>query len=60
MLEMKPYVDIEGSGQEATVIQGNGNDESMMTATVEGADFAELRDLQVKSVGNPSGTLFLT
>lgn len=51
MLEMKPYVDIEGSGQEATVIQGNGNDESMMIATVEGADNAELRDLQVKSVG---------
>jgi hypothetical protein len=58
MLEMKPYVDIEGSGQEATVIQGNGNNESSMVATVEGADFAELRDLQVKSVGNPSGTPF--
>lgn len=51
MLEMKDYVDIEGSGQEATVIQGSGNDESSMTATVEGADFTELRDLQVKSVG---------
>jgi hypothetical protein len=51
MLEMKPYVDIEGSGQEATVIEGDGNEESSMTAIVQGADFAELRGLQVKSVG---------
>ena len=55
MLVMKPYVDIEGSGQQATVIQGVGNnDGSLQTAIVKGASSAELRDLQVKSVGSPS------
>jgi hypothetical protein len=55
MLEMKPYVDIEGSGQQATVIQGVGNaDESLVTGVVKGASSSELRDLQVQCTGSPS------
>lgn len=52
-LIMKPYVDIEGSGQEATVIQGGGfstNDDGV----VWGAASAELRELQVRSASHPS------
>jgi hypothetical protein len=55
MLEMKPYVDIEGSGQQATVIQGVGTTDTTATmATVKGASSAELRDLQVRSTGSAS------
>lgn len=55
MLVMKPFVDIEGSGQQATVIQGVGNnDVDQLTAIVKGAASSELRDLQVKSVGSAS------
>jgi hypothetical protein len=55
MLEMKPYVDIEGSGQQATVIKGVGNaDETLVTGVVRGASSCELRDLQVQSVGSPA------
>jgi hypothetical protein len=51
-LLMKPYVDIEGSGQTATVISGSGNgDTSYTTAIVKAAAPAELRDLQVLSYG---------
>jgi hypothetical protein len=46
---MKPYVDIEGSGQEATVIQGGAGE--MSDGVVWGASFTELRQLQVKSTG---------
>lgn len=52
-LIMKPFVDIEGSGQEATVIQGGGfstNDDGV----VWGAASAELRELQVRSNSHPS------
>lgn len=53
MLEMKPYVDIEGSGQQATIIKGVGNtDETLVTGVVKGASSCELRDLQVQSVGS--------
>jgi hypothetical protein len=52
-LLMKPYVDIEGSGQDATVIKGNGSsDSALTTAVVEGADSAELRNLQVYCDGD--------
>jgi hypothetical protein len=55
MLSMKPYVDIEGSGQQATVIQGVGTtDTSATTAVVKGASSSELRDLQVRSTGSAS------
>lgn len=52
---MKPSVDIEGSGQEATVIQGLGNNASLPeTGVIEGAASTELRNLQIKSVGSAS------
>lgn len=55
MLLMKPYVDIEGSGQEATVIQGVGTAENTSTiAVVKGASSSEIRDLQVRGTGSAS------
>jgi len=52
MLVMKPYVDIEGSGQQTTIIQGLGNnDGNNETGVIFGASNAELRNLQVKSLG---------
>lgn len=54
-LTMKPYVDLEGSGQQATVIQGTGNNDSdSLTAIVQGAASSEIRDLQVKSTASSS------
>jgi hypothetical protein len=55
MLTMKQYVDIEGSGQLATIIKGNSNnDSSLLTGVVKGASDAELRDLQVQSLSYSS------
>lgn len=54
-LTMRQYVDIEGSGEQATVIQGPGSSNSGV-AVVYGASSAELRDLQVKSTGGSSDT----
>jgi hypothetical protein len=51
-LVMKPYVDIEGSGQQSTIIRGLGNDSGFLTAVVLGASRAELRGLQVQSSGS--------
>jgi len=50
-LAMKPYVDIEGSGQQSTIIRGIGNNTGWLTAVVLGASPAELRNLQVQSLG---------
>jgi hypothetical protein len=50
-LAMKPYVDIEGSGQQSTIIRGWGNNSGFLTAVVLGANSAELRNLEVLSVG---------
>ena len=48
MLAMKPFVDLEGSGQQATIIQGMGvTDESRTTGLIQGASSAEIRNLQV-------------
>jgi hypothetical protein len=59
MLVMQPYVDIEGSGQEATVIKGLGNfDSELHKAIIFGADSAELRDLQVYSDGSSYARAF--
>lgn len=52
-LVMKPYVDIEGSGQEATVIQGGGFSTSD-DGLIWGAASSELRELQVRSASHPS------
>jgi hypothetical protein len=47
VFSMKPYVDVEGSGQTVTTIRGN-NDHN---GVVYGADDAELRALTVKNTG---------
>ena len=49
-LEMKPYVDLEGSGREATVIRGTGG-EDFNYGVVKLASSAELRDLKVLCEG---------
>ncbi len=46
---MKPFVDIEGSGEDLTILRAFGN------ATVTGASDAELRDLAVENFGGPFG-----
>ncbi len=52
IVQMKAYVDIEGSGQQSTIIRGPGNnDNGYLTAIVKGAAPAELRNLQVLSQG---------
>src|SRR5215212_4039573 len=53
IVTMQSYVDIEGSGEDATVIKGYGSsDISLTTGVVEGASSAELRNLQVHCDGN--------
>lgn len=56
-LQMKPYVDIEGSGQEATVIKGVGGSTEGTTGVIVGAASSEIRDLQVKAAGTMSATI---
>lgn len=55
--QMKPYVDIEGSGQEATVIKGSGGSEMGTTGVVVGAASSEIRDLQVKAESTEAATI---
>jgi len=55
-LTMKPFVDVEGSGQDVTTITAAGS-ASILTGTVVGANNAELRFLTVKNTGgNTFGT----
>lgn len=56
-LQMKPYVDIEGSGQEATLIKGVGGSAEGTTGVIVGAASSEIRDLQVKAEGTASATI---
>jgi len=49
-LIMKPYIDIKGAGQEATMIQGGGFSSSD-DGVVWGAASAEVSNLQIKSTG---------
>jgi hypothetical protein len=52
IVQMKAYVDIEGSGQQSTILRGPGNNDSGgLTSIVKGAAPAELRNLQVLSQG---------
>ena len=48
-LVMKPCVDIEGSGEEATRILGGGSSTDCITGTVVGSGNAELRRLTIES-----------
>ena len=50
---MKPYVDIEGAGEQATKITYLGNSDHHI-GTVAGADHAEIRFLSVENTGNDS------
>ncbi len=56
-LEMKPWVDIEGSGRDRTMVRGQGISRKVAAligytrGTVLGADNAELRELTVVSSG---------
>jgi hypothetical protein len=51
-LVMKSFVDIEGSGQVSTIIEGLGNsDGSYLTGIIQTAPQAELRNLEVASTG---------
>lgn len=56
-LQMKDYVDIEGSGQQATVIKGTGNSNPGAAGVVKGAASAEIRDLQVVADGSEDVTI---
>lgn len=54
-MQMKPWVDIEGSGLAVTVIQGEGNlDFDLINGVVWGSTNAELRELTVKAIGSPA------
>lgn len=53
ILAMRPYVDIEGSGIEATTIRGSID--SSIHPTILGADYTELRFLTVQAI-DPTST----
>jgi hypothetical protein len=53
-LLMKPYVDIEGSGEGVTVVKRPGS-EDHFTGTLVGANNAELRSLTVENYGGATG-----
>jgi hypothetical protein len=53
-LQMKPYVDIEGSGELNTTITSTVSSDNGAAGTVEGADNTELRFLTVQSTSTPS------
>lgn len=56
-LQMKAYVDIEGSGQQATVIKGTGSSDPDTAGVVKGAASSEIRDLQVVADGSAAATI---
>jgi len=52
-LQMKPYVDLEGSGQGVTLIKGAGQSgPSITTGVIVLTDTAEIRNLSVESYGS--------
>jgi len=52
-LQLKPWIDIQGSGQGNTIIQGFGNPTAgdLLNGVVKGASSMELRNLQIKCLG---------
>jgi len=48
-LQMQPYIDIEGSGENSVIIQGGMN--TAYAGIVNGADYTEIRFLTVKHTG---------
>lgn len=55
-LQMKSFVDIEGSGQNATRILSSRTSSSVDTGSVVGADNSELRSLSVENDGTSGNT----
>jgi hypothetical protein len=56
-LVMKPYVDIEGSGENTTTITSViSSSSSTPKGTVQGDNYAEIRFLTVENTGNGAGT----
>lgn len=53
-LQMKPFVDIQGSGELNTTITSNVTSDDGSAGTVEGADNAEMRFLTVQNPGTNS------
>lgn len=56
-LQMKSYVDLEGTGQEATVIRGEGGSSDASNGVVLGAASSEIRDLQVQANSTQASTV---
>ena len=56
-LLMKPFVDVEGSGRNVTLIRGDGrpNGSTPTFGVIHGSDNAELRDLSVHALGGSPG-----
>jgi hypothetical protein len=49
-VQMYPYVDLEGSGENSTIISGNFGDD-WRSGVVNGTDFSEIRLLTVENTG---------
>lgn len=58
-LIMKDYVDVEGSGEQVTTVQGTGG-ASANTGTIVGASNAEVRGVTVKSSGGAAAVAIYT
>jgi len=56
-VEMRPYMDIEGSGEHTTIIQGSID--SLSSGVVNGAGNAEIRFLTVKNSGGGANAIAL-
>ena len=52
ILQTKPYVDIEGSGEGHTIITGQGGDSESTAATVLSGVNSEIRSLKIANYGN--------
>jgi len=52
-LQLKPFIDLQGSGQGNTIIQGNGNVTvgDLNNGVLKGANSMEIRDLRINCVG---------
>lgn len=53
-LPMRPWVDIEGSGIDITILRGSVDGSGLNAGTVHGASNAELRELTVEALSTPS------
>ena len=57
---MKPYVDIQGAGEDVTKITTVGSPAGQMIATLNGASNAELRYLTVENIGHNAFAVAMT